>query len=133
MFEKNALLRYDIGMKNTTAIGNAAETLACEYLQAHGYKIIQRNYKDRFCEIDIIAVSKTTLAFVEVKYRARADFGGAAGAITPNKAQRMIYSAEYWLATHDGYELQQPQLDVITVVGDLNKPAIEYIQNAVEA
>lgn len=120
-------------MKNTTAVGNIAESLACEYLRTLGYKIVERNYKDRFCEIDIIAANDTTLAFVEVKYRARADFGGAAGAITPSKAQRMVHSAQYWLATHDGYVSKQPQLDVITVVGDLKKPVIEHLPNAVEA
>lgn len=120
-------------MKNTTSIGNQAETLACEYLKKKKYRIIQRNYKDRFCEIDVVAGSKSTVAFVEVKYRARADFGGAAGAITPNKAQRMTRSAEYWLATHEGYENKQPRLDVITLVGDITDPAIEHLESAIEA
>lgn len=120
-------------MKNTTAIGNQAETLACEYLKKKKYEIIQRNYKDRFCEIDIVAISKSSIAFVEVKYRARADFGGAAGSITPNKAQRMTRSAEYWLATHEGYVNKQPRLDVITVIGDIKSPTIEHLESAVEA
>ncbi len=120
-------------MKNTTSIGNQAETLACEYLKKQKYKIIERNYKDRFCEIDIVASTKDTIAFVEVKYRARADFGGAAGAITPNKAQRMTSSAEYWLATHDDCGNKQPRLDVITIVGDIADPTIEHLESAVEA
>lgn len=132
MLEKTPAINYDNCMKNTTAVGNTAETQACEYLQAKGYTIVERNYKDRFCEIDIVACNKHTLAFVEVKYRRRADFGGAVGSITPSKATRMTRSAEYWLATHDGFEAKQPCLDVITVVGDLSSPTIEHIQSAVE-
>lgn len=115
--------------KNTTAIGNRAETLACEYLVSLGYMILQRNYKDRFCEIDIVATHKDTIAFVEVKYRARADYGGAVGAVTPDKLKRMRNSAEYWLAKYQEYITLQPRLDVITVVGDINQPIIKYLQN----
>jgi len=119
-------------MKNTTAIGNQAETLACEYLQGNGYKVIQRNYKDRFCEIDIVASNKTTIIFVEVKYRSRVDYGGAASSITSNKAQRMTHSAEYWLATHEGYEKIQPRIDVMTIVGEISNPTIEHFESAIE-
>lgn len=115
--------------KNTTAVGNKAETLACEYLVGLDYKILQRNYKDRFCEIDIVATYKDTIAFVEVKYRARADYGGAVGAVTPAKLKRMHNSAEYWLANHQEYIPLQPRLDVITVVGDIDCPEIRHIEN----
>jgi len=120
-------------MKNTTAIGNSAETLACEYLESKKYKIIERNYKDRFCEIDIVARQKDYIAFVEVKYRSRSDFGGAAGSITASKAKRMSHSAQYWLATHEEFQGIQPRIDVMTIVGDISRPAISHIQNAIEA
>ncbi|MDQ5943678.1 MAG: putative endonuclease [Patescibacteria group bacterium] len=115
--------------KNTTAVGNRAETLACEYLLSNRYKIIERNYKDRFCEIDIVAKHKDTIAFVEVKYRASADFGGAIGSVTPTKLKRMQNSAQYWLAKHEDYMDYQPRLDVITIVGDINFPEIAHIEN----
>lgn len=117
--------------KNTTAVGNQAETLACEYLLAKKYKIIERNYKDRFCEIDIVASHKDTIAFVEVKYRSRVDFGGAIGSITPDKLKRMHNSAEYWLVRNLDYQKLQPRLDVITIVGDLNRPRIDHIENCI--
>ncbi len=116
-------------MKNTTFVGNNAEALACKYLVDIGYRIVQRNYKDRFCEIDIIASNKTTLVFVEVKYRRRSDFGGAVGAITPDKFRRMQLSAEYWLSQNQELARQQPRLDVITVSGDINNPEIDHLQN----
>lgn len=115
--------------KNTTAVGNSAETLACEYLVSKKYKIIERNYKDRFCEIDIVATHQGIIAFVEVKYRARSDFGGAIGSITPQKLSRMRNSAQYWLVQHTEYQHLQPRLDVITIVGDIGSPEITHLEN----
>ncbi len=116
-------------MKNTTAIGNSAETLASEYLEGKGYKIVERNYKDKFCEIDIVCTHQEFIVFVEVKYRSRADYGGAVGAITPNKFRRIQKAAEYYLSQHEVCSSLQPRLDVITVVGDMNKPAITHIED----
>jgi len=109
--------------------GQKAEDLACDYLTSKKFTIIERNYRDRFCEIDIIATSKVYIIFVEVKYRARADFGGAVGAVTPAKLTRMYNSAQYWLAKHDKEIAAQPRLDVITVVGDIRQPNITHIEN----
>lgn len=109
--------------------GNKAEDIACEYLENKGYKVLQRNYKDRFCEIDIIATSRDTLAFVEVKYRRRADFGGAVGAVSYDKFRRMRHSAEFWLAQNQQFAKLQPRLDVIAIVGDINSPQIEHLEN----
>ena len=115
-------------MKNTTAIGNQAETLACEYLIKNGYKIVTRNYRDRFCEIDIIANNKEYVCFVEVKYRNTESFGGGLGAVNLTKQNRLKRSAEYWLANNPIYEKLQPRIDVIAVDAEEN---IEVVENAV--
>lgn len=117
--------------KNTTAVGNSAETLACEYLVSKKYKIVERNYKDRFCEIDIVAIHKDIIAFVEVKYRARSDFGGAIGSITPRKLMRMRNSAQYWIAQNPDRQELQPRLDVITIVGDLSSAQLKHLENCI--
>lgn len=116
-------------IKNTTAVGNRAETLACQYLLDKKYKIIERNYKDRFCEIDIVASHQDIIAFVEVKYRARTDFGGAIGSITPAKLKRMRNSAQYWLVRNPDYQELQPRIDVITITGDIKNPQLNHIEN----
>ena len=55
-------------MENLINIGKIGENKACEYLKNKGYRIIDRNYREKFGEIDIIAVSRDlTLVFVEVK------------------------------------------------------------------
>lgn len=115
--------------KNTTAIGSTAEDMATEYLQSKGYRVIARNHRTRFAELDIIAVSKEVIAFVEVKYRKHADFGGGAGAITQDKLRRLNNAASVWLAEHQDYSTLQPRVDVITVEGDQGSPAIEHILN----
>ena len=75
---------------NTRAIGTAYEDLACEHLQAQGMLILARNYRVRLGEIDIVALDGDELVFVEVKYRASLDFGGAEYAI-PLSKQRTIW------------------------------------------
>lgn len=109
--------------------GQQAEELACQHLQAKGYTILERNTKNTFAEIDIIANYADYIVFVEVKYRARADFGGAVGAITQSKLQHMQRGALYWLSQHGQYSSLQPRLDVVTVVGDITQPSINHLEN----
>ncbi len=115
-------------MKNTTAIGQQAEGLAAKYLVSQGYNIVERNYRDRFCEIDIIATNKESICFVEVKFRNTNDFGGGVGAIQADKQHRLQRAAESWLAQRKGFENLQPQIDVIAI--DQNNQ-IEYLPNAI--
>lgn len=77
--------------------GQAAENKAVDYLQKQGFKIIARNWHCAFGEIDIIATKKRLLAFIEVKYRKSAAFGGAAYSITPSKLLKLQRSIEFYL------------------------------------
>lgn len=114
-------------MKNTTAIGNQAETLTCEYLVKNGYEIIARNYRDRYCEIDIIAKNKEYICFVEVKFRNTEKYGGGLGSIDSKKQARLKRAAEYWLADNTQYDKLQPRIDVISVDASKN---IQVVENA---
>lgn len=115
-------------MKNTTAIGDEAEVLACQYLSKLGFKIVIRNYRNRFCEIDIIVQNKQFICFVEVRYRSTKAFGGGIGSVAYHKQRRLINSAEYWLSENQQYSNLQPRIDIIAI--DHNKN-IEYIENAI--
>lgn len=116
--------------KNTTAIGSTAEDMAAEYLQSKGFRVIARNHRTRFAELDIIAASKDAIVFVEVKYRKHTGFGGGAGAITQDKLRRMHNAAEVWLSEHEEFADHQPRIDVITVEGDLSDASLEHLENA---
>lgn len=86
---------------STTATGQKAEAAATEYLQSQGYKIIQRNWKTRICEIDIVAEKAKTIYFVEVKYRQSAKNGSGLEYITSQKLHQMAFAAEHWVSEHD--------------------------------
>lgn len=86
---------------NTTNLGHQAETAAAEYLTRNGFKILERNFRTPRCEIDIVAEKGKRIYFVEVKYRARSDFGSGLEYITSKKQKQMRYAAETWLRQHD--------------------------------
>ncbi len=85
-------------------IGNEAENAAAAWLKANLYRIVKRNWKTKFCEIDIIAEKDDVRYFIEVKYRASGLYGGGLGVITPKKLEQMKFSAELYNARYQ-YEV----------------------------
>jgi len=85
---------------NSSAIGAQGEQIAAEWLERRTYLILQRNWKTRWCEIDIIASRGDVLFFVEVKYRKSSAFGSGLEYITAKKLQQMHFAAELWIQTH---------------------------------
>ena len=112
--------------------GNWGEDRAARYLRLHGYRIVERNFRCRQGEIDIIARKGEIIAFVEVKQRKNADFGEAREFVTYAKQRRIIAAAELWLLK-TGSELQ-PRFDVIEVYAPEGTrtlfPEINHIENA---
>lgn len=82
------------------SVGHAAERHAAEYLTQHGFKLVDCNWRTRYCEIDIIAQNKKTIYFIEVKYRRTSLQGDGLDYITPKKLQQMQFAAEVWVAEH---------------------------------
>ena len=78
--------------------GIAAEELAARYLAGQGLRVIARNYRCRFGEIDLIAQDGDALIFVEVRLRRSNRFGGAAASITHAKQRKLIAAARCYLA-----------------------------------
>ena len=104
--------------KNTTKIGNQAEEVTAKYLISNGHRIIARNFKTRYAEIDVISVKGDKILFTEVKYRKNADFGGGLAAITPEKVKKMEIGARVYLEYYPQYKKLQPVLAVANVSGD---------------
>lgn len=77
--------------------GAQAEALAARYLEDQGLTILARNFRTRRGEIDIVARDGDTLVFVEVRLRARSDFGGAAASVNARKQQRIVAAARFYL------------------------------------
>jgi len=77
--------------------GAAAEELAAQFLAAHGLAILERNYRCRGGEIDLVARDCDTLVFVEVRLRCGNAFGGARESITATKRRRLKRAAGHYL------------------------------------
>lgn len=107
--------------------GAQAEQVAALYLQRHGLKLVQTNYHSRFGEIDLILRDGETLVFAEVRQRSRSDFGGAAASIDAHKQQRLILTAQHYLASLSS--IPPCRFDAVLLDGAGN---IEWVKNAFE-
>ena len=101
------------------------ESGAAKLLEDKGFKVIERNYRTRAGEIDIIAKDGNTYVFVEVKARASAEFGAPGEMVTPAKMYKLAGAAKQWLA-ENGVRNKPCRFDVVTVLGE----EIEHIEGA---
>ena len=106
--------------------GDPAENLAAAFLERQGLKILERNYRCRFGEIDLVARSGGVLVFVEVRARKSEAFGGAAGSITAAKRRRLVAAARHFLARR---RVERAcRFDVVLVRG--SEQRVEWITDA---
>ncbi|SNR63727.1 putative endonuclease [Methylobacillus rhizosphaerae] len=110
-------------------IGDNAEIIAGRYLESHGLRLINRNYRCRFGEIDLIMQQGDIIVFIEVRMRSHLQFGGAAASITPSKQQKLIRTAEHFLQQHGNTACR---FDAI-LMNKLDTDQIEWITNAFSA
>ncbi len=91
--------RANSARKNLTtrAIGDASETTAAETLVRLGHEILARNWRTRWCEIDIVSRKDDAVYFTEVKHRKNTKYGDGIAAITPQKLRQMRYAAEFFI------------------------------------
>ena len=115
-------------VKNTTLIGTKGETAVCEYLLSLGHKIVERNFKTKMCEIDVVSICGEKIYFTEVKTRSSGDFGGGFGAIDKKKLEKMKFAAEVFLKTRLKYQKYSPLLAVAAVDGDFLVTDFEIIR-----
>ena len=110
-------------------IGAHGEQLAVEHLQGLGLRIVARNWRCRYGELDVIAAEGAdTLVFVEVKTRTGDGFGGVAEAVTPQKVRRIRRLAGLWLAGQDS-GWSQIRIDVIGVrLGRCRTPEVTHVR-----
>lgn len=106
--------------------GALAEDAAAEFLSARGLRVVTRNYRCRFGEIDLIMREAATLVFVEVRYRRSRTFGGASESITAAKREKLLRAAKHYLSACN--EFPACRFDVVLLSGDTHE--IEWIANA---
>lgn len=110
-----------------THTGEAAEQLAAAYLERQGLRVVERNYRCRLGEIDLIMRDGSALVFVEVRLRSSGNFGGAAESITLRKQKKILQAARHYLA---GQRSLPPCRFDAVLLGGLEDGAIEWIKNA---
>ena len=107
-------------------IGQAGEDAALAYLQQHGLSLLQRNFRCKGGEIDLVMREQATLVFVEVRKRAVGMHGGAAASVTPAKQRRLIIAAQIYLQ-----RFRMPpacRFDVVAIDGT----QLTWLKNAIE-
>lgn len=112
----------------TSQQGQIAENEACKFLQQHGLKLVEKNYRCRTGEIDLIMQDKEELVFVEVRYRAKSDYGSALDSVDQNKIQKVISAASHYVSKH------QPDLPMrFDVIGFDASYKPKWVTNAFSA
>ncbi|WP_025916683.1 YraN family protein [Herminiimonas sp. CN] len=118
-----------LGAERRTArqiTGQAGEDAALAYLSAQGLVLLQRNFRCRGGEIDLVMQDDKALVFVEVRRRANLRHGGAAASVTRSKQARLIVAAQIYLQR---YRMPPAcRFDVIAIDGD----HLEWLRNAID-
>ncbi len=106
--------------------GTWAEDTAAAFLVKRGLKLLERNYRCRFGEIDLVLRDSRTLVFVEVRYRSNHSFGGAGESITTSKRKKLLRAARHYMAAHS--EFPACRFDAVLLNGD--STAVDWIVDA---
>jgi putative endonuclease len=115
--------------KHRQRIGAWGEGVAANFLEELGYRVVVRNARTPYGEIDIVAEKDGFISFVEVKTRTSSSYGPPEISVTPRKQEHMIAAAEHYAQVH---EIDHWQIDVIAVEGKPGKrPEITHFENAI--
>ena len=117
--------------KSNQITGKLGEQLGEDYLKVRGYRILERNLRYPFGEIDLIADHQGTLVFVEIKTRRDTVFGFPEEAVDERKKNRLIRLASWYLAQHPKLH-PAVRFDVLAIQIKKNDSEVRLIQNAFE-
>lgn len=114
--------------------GDSAERVAALHLEQQGYRILARNVRTRYGEIDIVAQDSDGIAFVEVKARRGTSHGAPEEAITPRKQLKLVQLADAFIAENQVFSDQAWRIDVVAIELDRSGKLIrlDVIKNAVQ-
>lgn len=110
-------------------LGKASEDQAEKYLSDLGYRVIERNYRSRYGEIDIIAMDGEVTVFIEVKARRNERKGSPSSAVTPLKQKKISMTALWYMKSRNIYG-QRARFDVVAIQGSGVDKSIRLIKNA---
>src|ERR1043166_6916191 len=114
------------------SLGRAGEDLACAELRRRGYAILERRYRTKYGEIDIVARHQDVTGFVEVKARDSREFGGGAAAVTGLKQRRLTNMAVDFMTRRRLHDTPC-RFDVVVVDVEGGRASVEVFPNAFDA
>jgi putative endonuclease len=114
-------------------LGDFGERVAAAHLEANGYRIVERNFRTREGEIDIIAERCSTLVFVEVRTRRGEAMGTPSESITAAKAAHLLSAAAAYTQARDWGGDQRIDVIAVTLAADGRLLGVEQIEGALEA
>lgn len=110
--------------------GENAEQAACDFLLAKQFKLIERNVRYPFGEIDLLMQDGKELVFVEVRFRRSQSFGGGAASVTTAKQKKMANAAQAWLSSHRQWANAGCRFDVVAIDWHQNEFRCDWIKSA---
>lgn len=113
--------------------GAEFEQRASVELERAGLKPLARNYTTRHGELDLVMLDRDTVVFVEVRYRVRTGHGDALASITRGKQDKLIRTAQLWLAAYPQYAQRPCRFDVISYDGPAAGARMQWMRGAFEA
>jgi len=113
-------------------VGDKGEELATKYLEAKGYRVLDRNFRCKMGELDVIAYSpdERVLAFVEVKTRNSVEYGLPSEFVNAKKQRCLLHTANYYLMCHKGLASLQPRMDVFEIIYLKEGVFVRHLKNA---
>jgi putative endonuclease len=124
-------------MGRTLTIGNSAEEYANRYLQRQGLTLVEKNYRCKYGEIDLIMKDKSTTVFIEVRYRKSHRFGSGAETVDYHKQRKLLATASHYLQNHTDAAKHPCRFDVISLTTSPAKSKesydLQWITNAIQS
>lgn len=124
------MLRRAFSQASSSNRGREAEEVACNFLLKRGAHLLERNYRCRSGEIDLIMRDAGTLLFIEVRYRRDARFGSGAESVDRRKQNRLITAAQHYLQVHPEAARYPARFDVISIGTAEMETDVEWIRDA---
>ncbi|MEO0082055.1 MAG: YraN family protein [candidate division WOR-3 bacterium] len=114
---------------NRSRLGAAGEQIAEQYLKSRGWRVLERNYRTKLGEIDLVCREKGTIVFVEVKTRTSSLYGEGTEAVNYSKQRKLYRLAQEYLGSHR-LESADVRFDVLSIMFVSGQPTIKHIPGA---
>ena len=114
----------------TYSSGAYWEQRARQLIVSRGATVIARNYTSRFGKIDLIVLDRDRLAFIEVRYRSRSNFGSALASVSTVKQQKVLMTAQMLLASHEDYCNGYCRFDIIAFDAPRGSVSAQWLKGA---